>query len=283
MTEHSVVIAGGGPTGLMLAGELRVAGVDVVVVERRRTQELVGSRARGIHSRTIEVLDQRGIADRFLAEGQATQIGAFAGVRLDISDFPRRHNYGLSLGQNHVERNLAGWVGEFEVPIMRECEVTGFAQDEVGVDVELADGRRLRARFLVGCDGGRSVVRRPPASSSRVGILRSARCSPRWRCVRSRSWACGMTRTAPRPWAASRTVAPASCVEDVFATEDAPPAGWMRAIFDGGPYHDDVGRCVPGPPAPTTLTVSDGAGAGVHLLPAYSRLDRCTAAPMRSN
>ena len=114
MTEHSVVIAGGGPTGLMLAGELALAGIDVVIVERRRTQELVGSRARGIHSRTIEVLDQRGIADRFLAEGQAMQIGAFAGVRLDISDFPTRHNYGLALGQNHFERILAAWVGELE-------------------------------------------------------------------------------------------------------------------------------------------------------------------------
>src|SRR5689334_10964792 len=104
----------------MLAGELMLAGVDVVVVERRRTQELVGSRARGIHSRTIEVLDQRGIADRFLAEGQAVQIGAFAGVRLDISDFPTRHNYGLALGQNHFERILAAWAGELEVPIIRE-------------------------------------------------------------------------------------------------------------------------------------------------------------------
>jgi 2-polyprenyl-6-methoxyphenol hydroxylase-like FAD-dependent oxidoreductase len=144
----------------MLAGELALAGIDVVIVERRRTQELVGSRARGMHSRTIEVLDQRGIADRFLAEGQAMQIGAFAGVRLDISDFPTRHNYGLALGQNHFERILAAWVGELEVPIIREREVTGFAQGEAGVDVELSDGRHLRARFLVGCDGGRSVIRR---------------------------------------------------------------------------------------------------------------------------
>jgi len=158
--EHAVVIAGAGPTGLMLAGELTVAGVDVLVVERRRTQELVGSRARGVHSRTIEVLDQRGIADRFLAEGRAMQIGAFAGVRLDISDFPTRHNYGLALGQDHFERILAAWVGELEVPIVREREVTGFAQDEGGVDVELSDGRHVRGRFLVGCDGGRSVIRR---------------------------------------------------------------------------------------------------------------------------
>src|SRR5215467_2754445 len=117
MTEHAVVIAGGGPTGLMLAGELTLAGVDVVVVERRPTQELVGSRARGIHSRTIELLDQRGVADRFLAEGQPVQLGSFAGVRLDIEDFPTRHNYGLALAQSKFERILADWVGELGVPI----------------------------------------------------------------------------------------------------------------------------------------------------------------------
>ena len=112
MTEHAVVIAGGGPTGLMLAGELALAGVDVVIVERRASQDLEGSRAGGLHSRTIEVLDQRGIADRFLAEGQAMQVQAFAGIPLDISDFPTRHNYGLALWQSDFERILAGWVGE---------------------------------------------------------------------------------------------------------------------------------------------------------------------------
>jgi 3-(3-hydroxy-phenyl)propionate hydroxylase len=88
MTEHAVVIAGGGPTGLMLAGELALAGVDAVIVERRASQELEGSRARGIHSRTIEALDQRGVADRFIAAGQPMQISRFAGVLLDISRFP---------------------------------------------------------------------------------------------------------------------------------------------------------------------------------------------------
>ena len=97
MADHAVVVAGGGPTGLMLAGELALAGVDVAIVERRPSQELAGSRAGGLHSRTIEVLDQRGIADRFLAEGQATQVAAFAGTPLDISDFPTRHPYGLAL------------------------------------------------------------------------------------------------------------------------------------------------------------------------------------------
>ena len=102
MTEHAVVIAGGGPTGLMLAGELALAGIDVVIVERRASQDLDGSRAGGLHSRTIEVLDQRGIADRFLAEGQAMQVQGFAGIPLDISDFPTRHNYGLALWQSRL-------------------------------------------------------------------------------------------------------------------------------------------------------------------------------------
>src|SRR5215203_3027508 len=160
MREHSVVIAGAGPTGLMLAGELALAGVDVAIVERRAGQDLPGSRAGGLHSRTIEVLDQRGIADRFLSEGQVAQVAGFAGVRLDISDFPTRHPYGLGLRQNHIERILAEWVGELAVPIYREREVTGFAQDETGVDVELSDGQSLRAEYLVGCDGGRSLVRK---------------------------------------------------------------------------------------------------------------------------
>jgi 2-polyprenyl-6-methoxyphenol hydroxylase-like FAD-dependent oxidoreductase len=159
-TEHAVVIAGGGPTGLMLAGELALAGVDVAIVERRADQNLPGSRAGGLHSRTIEVFDQRGIADRFLSEGQTAQVAGFAGVPLDISDFPTRHPYGLGLWQNHIERIMAEWVGELAVTIYRGHEVTGFAQDDSGVDVELSGGRSLRAQYLVGCDGGRSVVRK---------------------------------------------------------------------------------------------------------------------------
>jgi 2-polyprenyl-6-methoxyphenol hydroxylase-like FAD-dependent oxidoreductase len=159
-TDHAVVIAGAGPTGLMLAGELRLAGIDVALIERRTSADLAGSRAGGLHARTIEVLDQRGIADRFLAAGRPMQVAAFAGVPLDIGDFPTRHNYGLALWQKHFERILAGWIDELAIPIYRGREVTGFAQNETGVDVELSNSQLLRAQYLVGCDGGRSVVRK---------------------------------------------------------------------------------------------------------------------------
>jgi 3-(3-hydroxy-phenyl)propionate hydroxylase len=160
MAEHVVVVAGGGSTGLMLGGELALAGVDVAIIERRATQDLIGARALGFHSRTIEVLDQRGIADRFLSQGYTVQVAGFAGVRFDISDFPTRHPYVLALPQKHIERLLADWVGELAVPINREREVTAIAQDDTGVDVQLSDGPSLRAGYLVGCDGGGSLIRK---------------------------------------------------------------------------------------------------------------------------
>ena len=161
MSEHAVVIAGAGPTGLMLAGELALAGVDVAIVERRASQELAGSRAGGLHARTLEMLDQRGIAERFLAEGQVAQVAAFLpGMPLDISDFPTRHPYGLGLWQNHIERILAGWVHELGVRVRYGTGVSGFAQDDAGVHVHLSDGPALRAAYLVGCDGGRSLIRK---------------------------------------------------------------------------------------------------------------------------
>jgi len=160
MDEHAVVIAGGGPAGMMLAAELALGEVDVVVVERRPDHVLVGSRAGGFHSRTIEVLDQRGVADRFLAEGQVAQAAMIATTVLDMSDFPTRHPYSLGIWQNRIERVMAAWTAEMGVDIRYGCEVTGFAQDATGVDVALSDGGSLRARYLVGCDGGRSVVRK---------------------------------------------------------------------------------------------------------------------------
>lgn len=160
MSEYPVVIAGGGPTGLMLAGELALAGIDIAIVERRASQDLEGSRAGGLHSRTIEILDQRGIAERFLAEGRRHPFVGYAGTFLDISDFPTRHPYLLALWQNRIEPILAGWVEELGVSILRGREVTGLTQDDSGVDVEVSDGSAVRADYLVGCDGGRSLVRK---------------------------------------------------------------------------------------------------------------------------
>jgi 2-polyprenyl-6-methoxyphenol hydroxylase-like FAD-dependent oxidoreductase len=160
VTEHAVVIAGGGPTGMMLAAELALAKVDVAIIERRPDHVLAGSRAGGFHSRTIEVLDQRGVADRFLAEGQVAQAVMFGTTVLDMSDFPTRHPYSLGIWQNQIERIMAAWIAELPVRIYYGSEVTGFAQDDTGVDVERSDGPSLRARHLVGCDGGRSIIRK---------------------------------------------------------------------------------------------------------------------------
>ena len=168
MTKHAVVIVGAGPTGLTLAAELALAHVDVAVIERRDSQALAGSRAGGLHARTIEVFDQRGVAERFLSQGRVMQVAGYALIPLDISDFPTRHNYGLAIFQESIERILAAWIEELGVPIHRGLEVARFVQDDTGVDVELSacsDGaaaslRTLRAGYLVGCDGGRSVIRK---------------------------------------------------------------------------------------------------------------------------
>ncbi|WP_026911688.1 FAD-dependent monooxygenase [Patulibacter minatonensis] len=160
MSAHAVVIAGGGPTGLVLAGELALAGVDVAVVERRADRALEGSRAGGLHARTIEVLDQRGIAGPFLEEGQQAQTAGFAGVTIDLAGFPTRHPYGIGLWQNRIEAHLADWVDRLPVTFHRGREVVGLEQDATGVDVLLSDGGTLRADWLVGCDGGRSAVRK---------------------------------------------------------------------------------------------------------------------------
>jgi 3-(3-hydroxy-phenyl)propionate hydroxylase len=160
MTENAVVIVGGGPAGMMLAAEMALAGVDVVVIEKRPDHGLVGSRAGGFHARTIEVLDQRGVAERFLAEGQKVQAAMFGTTMLDMSDFPTRHPYSLGIWQNTIERIMAEWITELSVQVDYGSEVVGVTQDADGVDVELADGRTLRTQYLVGCDGGRSLVRK---------------------------------------------------------------------------------------------------------------------------
>src|SRR3954469_10402379 len=143
MTEHAVVIAGGGPAGMMLAAELALAKVDVAVVERRRDHVLADARAGGMHSRTIEVLAQRGVAERFLAEGQVAQVATFGTTVLDMSDFPTRHPYSLGIWQNQIERIMAAWLAELPVRILYGCEVAGFAQDDTGVAVELSGGQSL--------------------------------------------------------------------------------------------------------------------------------------------
>jgi 2-polyprenyl-6-methoxyphenol hydroxylase-like FAD-dependent oxidoreductase len=158
MREHAVVIAGGGPVGMMLAVELALAKIDVTIIERRADNTLAGARAGGFHSRTIEVFDQRGVADRFLAEGQVAQVATFGTTVLDTSDFPTRHPYTLGIWQNQIERIMAAWIAELPVRVSYGCEVTGFAQDDSGVDVECSDGQSLRAQYLVGCDGGHSLI-----------------------------------------------------------------------------------------------------------------------------
>jgi 3-(3-hydroxy-phenyl)propionate hydroxylase len=157
---NDVAIVGSGPTGLVLAGELALAGVDVVVLERRPTPELAGTRARGFHSRTIEIFDQRGIADRFLAAGRTAQVMSFAGTALDVAALPSRHPYTLALSQSGVEDVLREWVGELGVPIRHGVDVAGVEQDDTGVDLVLAEGDPVRAGYVVGADGGRSTVRR---------------------------------------------------------------------------------------------------------------------------
>lgn len=157
--NHEVVVAGGGPTGLMLAGELALAGVDVAVIERRPTKDLPGRQAGGLHARSLEILDQRGIVDRFLAEGTTHPHVGFH-IPLDIADFPTRHNYLLALRQERIEHLLADWIEQMDVPVHRGMEISGVVQGNSGIEVSIGQGATVRAEWLVGCDGGRSIVRK---------------------------------------------------------------------------------------------------------------------------
>ena len=153
-----VVIAGAGPTGLMLGCELALAGADVLILDRR-TGPTGESRAGGLHARTLEVLDQRGMVEPFLAEGRPLAAGHFSGLPLRLDDLPTRYPYLLVLLQAHVERLLAQHAAALGVLIRRGAEVTDLRQDTDDVTVTLADGGTVTGRYLVGCDGGRSVVR----------------------------------------------------------------------------------------------------------------------------
>ncbi|ALV30920.1 rifampin monooxygenase [Streptomyces sp. CdTB01] len=172
-----VIVAGGGPTGLMLASELRLHGVHVLVLEKDAQPTRI-VRSLGLHARSVEVMDQRGLLERFLAFGKQHPVGGFfAAIDKPAPDhMDTAHPYTLGIPQTTTDRLLAEHATELGVEIRRGCELVGLSQDEQGVTAELGDGTRLRSRYLVGCDGGRSTVRKLlgvgfPGEPSRVETL----------------------------------------------------------------------------------------------------------------
>ncbi|MBB4685787.1 rifampin monooxygenase [Amycolatopsis jiangsuensis] len=155
-----VVVAGAGPTGVLLAAELRLHGVRVVVLDRESEPTKI-VRGLGLHARSLEVVDQRGLLDRFLALGKLYPVGGFAGIRKPAPEnLDTTYPYLFGMPQTIVERLLTEHAERLGPRIRRGCELVGLEQDDQGVTVELADGTSLRARYLVGCDGGRSTVRK---------------------------------------------------------------------------------------------------------------------------
>ncbi|MFJ9121983.1 rifampin monooxygenase [Streptomyces sp. NPDC102394] len=172
-----VIVAGGGPTGLMLASELRLHGVHALVLEKDAEPTRI-VRSLGLHARSVEVMDQRGLLERFLAFGKQHPVGGFfAALDKPAPDqMDTAHPYTLGIPQTTTDRLLAEHATELGVEIRRGCELVGLSQDEQGVSAELGDGTRLRSRYLVGCDGGRSAVRKLlgvgfPGEPSRVETL----------------------------------------------------------------------------------------------------------------
>jgi 2-polyprenyl-6-methoxyphenol hydroxylase-like FAD-dependent oxidoreductase len=174
---YDVIVVGAGPTGLMLAAELRMRGLAVVVLEREAEPTKV-VRALGLHVRSIELMDQRGLLERFLAEGTQHRVGGFfaaLGPRWP-HDLDTEHSYVLGIPQTKTERLLTEHAEGLGVDIRRGREVAALSQDQAGVTARLVDGTALRARYLVGCDGGRSTVRKLlgvgfPGEPSRVDTL----------------------------------------------------------------------------------------------------------------
>ena len=268
-----VIVAGGGPTGVMLASELRLHGVHVLVLEKEAEPTKV-VRSLGLHVRSIEVMDQRGLLERFLALGQQYPLGGFfAGILKPTPDrLDTAHPYILGIPQTTTERLLTEHATELGVEIRRGCELVGLSQDDHGVTVELADGTQLRSRYLVGCDGGRSTVRKLlgvgfPGEPARVewllgeveltappeklaAVVAEVRKTQRGSapgpsgtgCTASSCPPPGWPRTARsrRPWRRSnsscgRSPAPTSaCTHRAGSPASATPPGWPSATGSAG-------------------------------------------------
>ncbi len=260
---HDVVISGGGPTGMMLAAELRLHGVDVVVVERD-AEPTTMVRSLGLHPRSIEVLDQRGLLGRFLAHGQQYPgaLGHFAAIDVPAPQLDTAHGYVLGIPQPVTDRLLTERAVELGAQVRRGSEVVAVAQDDDGVDVTLDDGTTLRAGWLVGCDGGRSLVRRAigvdfPGEAART------------------EWVLGEVRVTAAPEEIARVVAEVRQVHKGFGVGPAGD-GWHRAVVPAAAVTED--RSVPPTidELRTRLRALAGTDFGVHSPRAITRFTDAT-------